>query len=78
MLTSTIRQLHELNAFATTATHRSFLVQRVRLLEQEAQRLAPPGKVALGTWNLLHNHLTQTIEETLELDIASHHLAPSN
>lgn len=66
MLNATIRQLHELNDFAITPAQRTFLVQRVRVLEQESQALAPPGKVVLGTWNLLHTYLTQTIEASLE------------
>lgn len=44
----------------------------MNLLKQEAEALTPPGKVALGTWPLLHTCLTQTLEATVLLNVESY------
>lgn len=70
MLAATIRNLRALHAQPGAAAPNEVL-RRVDLLDQEAQTLARPGKVALGTWHLLHTYLTATIEATLGAAAAS-------
>ncbi|MDF7811482.1 hypothetical protein [Hymenobacter sp. YC55] len=65
MLASTIRHLRALHAYTPVSLQDTLRLRRVTLLEQESQALAPPGKVALGTWNLLHTYLKETIEAAL-------------
>ena len=65
MLVSTIRNLRALYAETGVSSSSYLLLRRIDLLEQEAQTLARPGKVALGSWNLLHTYLTASLEATL-------------
>ena len=65
MLVSTIRNLRALYTETGVSSSSYLLLRRIDLLEQEAQTLARPGKVALGSWNLLHTYLTASLEATL-------------
>lgn len=67
MLVSTIRNLRALHAYNVASSQSHFLLRRINLLEQQALALARPGKVALGSWNLLHTYLTTTLEATLSV-----------
>ncbi|MDF7815197.1 hypothetical protein [Hymenobacter sp. YC55] len=66
LLVATIRNLRALQAYTEAPLPGQFLRQRIHLLEQQAQALARPGKVAPGSWNLLHTYLTATLEATLQ------------
>ncbi|UOQ68338.1 hypothetical protein [Hymenobacter volaticus] len=72
MLVSTIRNLRGLHAETGASSSTYLLLRRIDLLEQEVQTLARPGKVALGSWNLLHTYLTATLEATLSTSAPVH------
>ncbi|MDF7815173.1 hypothetical protein [Hymenobacter sp. YC55] len=78
LLASTIRHLRALPAYTPASSQDTLRLRRVTLLEQEAQALAPPGKVALGTWNLLHTYLKETIEAVLSDAAESYSRAESS
>lgn len=74
-LATTIRNLRDLYAQELPSRQRYSLLQNLNLLEQQALVLAPPGKVALSTWQFLHTSLQRTIKDTL-VDMALTHRKP--
>lgn len=68
MLASTLRILRELYAATSSSSPNYLLMRRIHLLEQQAQPLARPSEVGVGTWNLLHTYLLATLEATLQAE----------
>lgn len=72
LLVTTIRMLRELSAQELPYRQHCALLRDLNLLEQQAQVLAPPGKVAPSTWHFLHASLKATIKATLLQQASTH------